>query len=89
MAEKQDLSLFGMWYSHYIATSINQNYGRKVTSYRIATEMESNKWKTFRQTWIKRIDNLLIKSSFIPHCTILRQQSLQDLIDSSYSAYSF
>lgn len=56
MAEKQDLSLFGRWYSHYITTSINQNYSRTVTSYRIATEMESNKWKTFRQTWIRRID---------------------------------
>ena len=61
MAEKDGHSLSVWWYSDYIAIPISQIMGRTVPSYRIATEMERNKWKIFRQ----RLDKKTTEISFI------------------------
>ena len=37
--------------------------GRKVSSYRIATEIERNKWKTFRET-LERKDRMIFDQMF-------------------------
>ena len=53
--------------------------GRTVSSYRIATEMEKNKWKHLVKGWTRRTKKSLMKCSLIHDCITLWVITLADL----------